>query len=356
MSKNIVTYAKHVISLFTEIEAVEGAEKIRIKPSEDTDVFKEELAVFRGTKLHSQANLIHNVKIGTYNNNLFVITNVDDYLKEIVESQLGSFGILKTEITCPLFITITKDLNLKINPNKKLFIKDSILSQHNDPTYLGHDWEELLECIEPFSVFKLSDDCIYNHSDLFQLGYLTYSYISPIINDRIAPIIDQYRNLLLLSSSIPKENIFFSFTSTHWPHAFLELYRCIEKIYKIPSTIKLKQEIGYAGQAKDLARHCNDILSWRKNHSESLKQLLSDIDESDLLATKISESTPFSNCIEDGKVDIERVSNTLYSIRNQLVHQPEGNIIELNDNDWIKAIEFIIFSCTKLYIKYSNEL
>ncbi|WP_213063948.1 hypothetical protein, partial [Escherichia coli] len=89
--------------------------------------------------------------------------------------------------------------------------------------------------------------------------------------------VDKLKNLFVCNEKIPQDNIFLSLTSSHLKHCYLELYRCIEWLYVIPRSRRLKGVIQFPRPAYELALHCIDELSWRRKEEDSLAKIVSDV-------------------------------------------------------------------------------
>lgn len=373
MSKNIIQYSSHLISIFKDLGLAQGKNEIFIKPPEDSSEFD----LFKRFKIQELENVIHNIKTAKFSNNIVAITNLNDMIDDNTIATLESFGIEKIEPNGAYFISIVKDLGLGISKRSSMQeIEEKILFQQEDiSSYNGHNWKDLEEYIEPYMIFEIVADSLLFEEELSTISYFIYSHINTAIHLNITDLMSSYRALLLIKSPIPKENIFLSFTSSHWKHAYLELYRCIEKLYHIPRALELKRTIGYNGSAEKLARTCRDQLRWKRKEEDSLILLIQAINEKYLISCNIFNS-PALNLKEDEHtteiidpitsvaiktmIDPEKskksIGEKIYTIRNELVHQIEDSTNNYTENDWTTLINLLLIICEDRYSAYSTEL
>jgi hypothetical protein len=353
MSKNLISYASHTVKLFTKLSSVKNEGKIRIKMP-DADTFAEEMAIFNSTNFLGKYQVIHNIEIGKFSNNIYALTNSEDLLTtEIIES-LEEIGLKKVTPNGMYFMLMVKDMNLKIAAKKSIYeIDNKILHQHLDEKYSGHDWDDFAEFIESISIFQLESDSRLATLNPICMGYIIYSHLHTNRKPGSEELDETYREILESSLRLSKENIFLSLTSPHWKHTFLELYRCLEGIFLIPRAMELKSEINYSKSTLTLARKCVENLIWRRKEEDSLVQLISALELSIIKNSKLFNIGIFKDADSN---DFKKIASKLYKIRNQLVHQIEDSSLLMTDSEWKDIVLFMLESCKFLYTKYHSEL
>lgn len=256
------------------------------------------------------------------------------------------------QITESFFVFLCPLLELKVRNNiSPQSISNELLFQQDDVLYKGHSIPELINYFEPVTIFRLDD-----LSTNFSKSFLSCAYYIISSCDKFITLllkmatIDKMKSLFVFNGKIPKDNIFLSLTSTHLKHCFLELYRCIEWLYVIPRSRRLKGAIAYSKPAYELAIHCIDELSWRRKEEDSLAKIISDILKSnETLTFKLIEC----NLFKDINIDSDNIAKHLYSFRNQFVHQfeakKEKNVVLEDLADAIDLITDIIIHAYTLY-------
>jgi hypothetical protein len=250
----------------------------------------------------------------------FAVKNIfpSEFNKEMFEEY---FSVC--DVTESFFVFLCPSLKLKIREDVlPQEISNNILFQQDDALYQGHYIPELIDYFEPLTIFRLDDlSADFNRSFLSSAYYLLSSCQDVITLPLASETIDKLRALFIKKVKIPKDNVFLSLTSSHLKHCFLELYRCIEWLYVIPRSRRLKGVIQYSRPAYELAVHCIDELSWRRKEEDSLSRIVTDV-----LQNYEDVSFKLVGCglFNGVNIDSEGIAKHLYSFRNQFVHQFEA--------------------------------
>lgn len=175
---------------------------------------------------------------------------------------------------------------------------------------------------------------------------------------------DGLRELFVEKSPLLFDNIFSALTSTHWEHAFLELYRSIEAVYQIPRMIRLKERLGDNFKdilTLDLAKLCYEELGWRPFEKESLKSLLNILPKDQLEQLinleLINEPEDIGSEEDRLKKIIDKGASKIYETRNKLVHKIYYyEEADKNYNEWQNMLRFLIIFVSGIYSHYSGFL
>jgi len=260
------------------------------------------------------------------------------------------------DVTESFFVFLCNELKLKIR--ESVFPQDilnNILFQQDDALYQGHFIPELIDYFEPVTIFRLDDLSTNFKSSFLSSAYYLMSSRENVITLPLADeTVDKLRALFVKKVKIPKDNVFLSITSSHLKHCFLELYRCIEWLYVIPRSRRLKGVIQYSKPAYELAIHCIDELSWRRKEEDSLSRIINDVLKNyEAVSFKLIGCALFKDVI----IDSANVAKHLYSFRNQFVHQfearKEKNVI---DEHFIEAIDLIADFILHAYDLYDVDI
>jgi len=250
------------------------------------------------------------------------------------------------------FVFLCPVLEMKIKEGTSAqVISNDLLFQQDDPLYKGHYIPELVNYFEPVTILRLDDVSTNFHNSVLSCSYYVVSSCRKLITLPLAiETVDKLKSLFVKDVKIPKDNVFLSLTSSHLKHCFLELYRCIEWLYVIPRSRRLKGAIDYTKPAYELAIHCIDELSWKRKEEDSLAKIISD-----LLMTYEDVSFKLVGCalFKDVRLNSESIARHLYSFRNQFVHQfearKEKSVINEDLVDAIDLISDLIIHAYELY-------
>lgn len=368
MSRNFIEYSENVFNLLSQELSVSNVKRMKILPNPDDSALASEKDIFLNASKLKVDYILNNVKVGmfSYNNDEYLlITQVDasDSTSKTVFGYLESSGILEQEINAGLFLLLVKDADLqRISPVSLTELEERIFYDQYDVEYQGHDFNDLMEFFEDFAVFKIDANSSFKGRDSIEVSYFICAQLEKFIRLPIQILVKDYLAILQEQSAVLKENVFLSLTATHYKHAFLELYRCIEVLYVLPRSIMLKAKLAYANPAYELAKHCSSELGWRRREEDSLARIFKDIDEAVIAGSGIKgASFSIADWAFDGtdtqKKSHEALAKKIYGIRNQFVHQlfPDDEIT-IVDSDWIILIRFTLDVIKDAYRVYRSDL
>ena len=214
----------------------------------------------------------------------------------------------------------------------------------------GYEVEDVAKLFESFVIFEIPMQEVQNESQrktliakilLANQKYLYLSFTSNTINSYI-----QYYN-----SSKYDDNIFNSSLAYCWRYCFLDVYRCIEPLFKHVKLSKLKQEIGFQDSIDALYEKINNHCGWRPQEATSIETLFTDQYISKELLQKL-------HSINIGNSSDKKIGKSIYNLRNKIVHYQEDstNIEKLfSEEKWNKLIEYLIDALVELRQKFPYD-
>lgn len=227
----------------------------------------------------------------------------------------------------------------------------------SDPHYLGHDILEVRNWFERVSVYEiLPESAILESSGTYISALLACNhkgFRSGLIGDEICA---KMAGLLDLHNVNP-ENLYLSQTTSHWKHAFLEIYKLLEAIYYLPWVVNLRDASGMSSPALQLAQHCRAGLAWREKEKASIRKLFEMAVRCDPLRQNLI-STSIFNGMDTSKLDAGGVAERIYKVRNQLVHQEdyeERVPLLIDQSFWPEAVEFLVELIEELYSSNASD-
>ncbi len=167
--------------------------------------------------------------------------------------------------------------------------------------------------------------------------------------------------------------ILSSISSYYNRHAFLDIYRCLEKLFFFPEIYELSQHISKETKKNldipKLKSICKESLSWQPKENISISKLLQIIFLDEVEHTdekgKVKKDITFyensekicNNFINEMSISIdnesstnintkkvEKISEYIYKYRNSLVHHEDKeytNLKKLTEEEWLKIAYFI---------------
>lgn len=217
-------------------------------------------------------------------------------------------------------------------PEEALNVVDVI----NDE-YEYHNFSDLFSFYRPVLVIRIPEDNYYYNLDIFRITAELCCEIEPL---RSAIIDGELASVLLKlagSPAVPNENIFQAVTASHFRHAFLELYRCLESIFYLPWMVELKRVGDITTRACELKKTCRTALNWREKELPSMERIFELIPGSASLDALENESQLFKDIKGGKEFSRNQLGRRIYSIRNGMVHHEdydEPNQYKPNDVQW----------------------
>ncbi len=237
-----------------------------------------------------------------------------------------------------------------------LEVINSILSQYEGTDeYKGHDIDDVKKHFLPLEVYEITQNFVLTVEQLPRLVGLRLcrqktTLSLPFSDDTL----DFLRELFLLGSSeIPYENLVQCCYSVSWQHAFLETYRCVERLYSVHVLNELYSELFPSGGSLSLiefSKQIEDTLGWyAKEEDSSIKLINASTQNAKDLLEKVKKTTNSPPTMEIGK--------WFYQIRNNIVHfRPANEKINLTDPQWDELIRGTLGVIEFWYKEYESKL
>lgn len=229
-----------------------------------------------------------------------------------------------------LLSVIIAELGIPLNNNiNALEIIDSILPQYEGEEgekYQGHEIGKVKEYFLPIEVYKIEKDFIlYNLTSETLLPRLTGWRLCTQTQSLALPFskatLQFFKKIFLESAlSIPYENLVQCCYSVSWQHAFLELYRCIERLYSICILAELYQDLNLEKVITllEFEKKIEETLKWHHNEEMSLKIIFANLPKASIEPLdKVKKLNP--------KTGGMTTPNWFYAIRNNIVHFRPAN-------------------------------
>lgn len=105
-------------------------------------------------------------------------------------------------------------------------------------------FQKIVECFPEISIFTINDAVNDYKNEINKLCIDFFCTHDEFVFLKFnANCIKYYKNILNCGyNEIPLDNILRSLTTTHWRYCFLDLYRCIERLYIIARAKEYKRD------------------------------------------------------------------------------------------------------------------
>ncbi|MFM4953366.1 hypothetical protein [Aeromonas dhakensis] len=227
-------------------------------------------------------------------------------------------------------------------------------------TYAGHDINELIGLYTPVKIFSIDPDSALLDKDSWFLASLIViscdSVKSKVIDETI---VSQAKDILDLGS-VNLENVYLSLTASHHKYIFIEIYRCLEAIYYLPCMLDLKAMVNLTCDAFDLARSVAKSLAWKEKERDSINSLFKNVPYQLIVDSSVL-SLPFVAALAPAdSIEFKiKLSNLIYNIRNQSVHQEDYEEIariNINSKGWVCISRLVYMVVNYLYRQHSADI
>ena len=295
-----------------------------------------------------------------------------------------------------LFLILAKEFEQYLNIKSQVsaeYIED-VLDIISVPNYKGHAVEEFSNFYDPVYVVNIASDSILADNDTMGLVIELSRFVPSLLHCQDMKFINLI-NGLSKSKYIDKSMLYESLTSFYSKHAFLDIYRCLEKLFYFSWMYLLSQNLSqnflkdYSNlnlNLDELKNICEKNLSWQSKEDQSIIKLFQlvlvnedgSIDENSF--TKIYNESIFSNL--DNLVDQEEINSdqeeninkkrkksdrkasllarNIYMYRNSLVHHEDKEhkekVKKLSDKEWQVLANSVAYFLLAFIQKFDNTL
>ncbi|XZN99977.1 MAG: hypothetical protein ACM65L_15675 [Microcoleus sp.] len=270
---------------------------------------------------------------------------IDNTVIELVELNAGI-------VTALLF-------ELKISLNQKASPYDiAEIFYESEEEIIPYDFSVIANFYEPFSVYQIQEDSPFfekDDQDLIRLsGFYALKNSQLIALNFYQETREQFEKIFFEgSTNIPYENLLLSLVSVSWKYSFLEIYRCIERLFSISFLESFHKSLSIPDSLRKFSYDLETI-GWKPKENEAINKLIDDSPEeaSELLREikKIIDGT------EEGKC-----GDLIYKIRNSIVHfrleTPSITLHDkLDDKHWDMLIRASLYIVEHWYNHYHEHL
>lgn len=266
-----------------------------------------------------------------------------------VECNNEDFEIVNS--TNQIFLAIVESLKLKIDDTRDPYEIIDNLSIYESSQNCELNLIE--PCFEPFKIYKIPEEIGKSNNDLMlAIGKIIVS------NESI-------RNLSFSKETIKIYNYYFddnhfnyniisSYASFCWRYCFLDIYRCLEPLFRHLSLPGLKSGLGISKSVDEISELLYQHCGWRPQEIGSMKSLFKE--DGSIVSSGLIQEFRDIGLSQDPN---ENIGNIIYSLRNRIVHyQSSSQDIEgeLTAQKWDSLIMCLLKALIELRTKYNCNI
>lgn len=268
-------------------------------------------------------------------------------------------GDLNAGIVTALLSELTVPVRQGIDANQ---IADQVFYQMDEDdgttrslNQWAYDYRQVSSFFYPILFYSVPKNSPLRGGDLNQIaGY----FVSQQAPDRLVlPFTEKTLKIfekafLEGSPSLPFENLLVGLTSTHWKFTFLDVYRCIERLFAVPFLDDFHRVSGAALPFFDFAAKMEELVGWKPKEEDALNRLV-DADSIPPEAKSLLDDVKRSL----GHSAAAKLGSGVYKVRNSIVHQkPATPVMPLDNEHWNKLVSATLLIVVHWYDQYAGKL
>jgi len=277
--------------------------------------------------------------------------------QEISEEVLPS-----VELNAGIVTALLSELKISVNQKASPYEIANEIFYESEEEIIRYDFEVIAKFYEPFSVYQIQEDSPFFEKDAEGLIRLSEGLIrlsgfyalknSQLIALNFSPETRAKFEKIFFegSTNIPYENLLLSLVSVSWKYSFLEIYKCIERLFSISFLEKFHKELSIPNSLIKFSSELESYIGWKPKEKEAINKLIdASPEEASKLLREIKKIIP-------GR-EKEKCGDLIYTIRNSIVHfRPATQPIELDDKHWDMLIRASLYIVEHWYNHYHEHL
>ena len=282
----------------------------------------------------------------------FVIIDIESvyYLIAVGDKNLKSNNtdIIETQLSNSIFLGCAKALKLKVPTYVNAYDIIEQIYEPADGSDEGYSLDTLSGLFEPLKAFIVPEELVQSKDIYSTIGKIIVSNDQlktlAFSQDTISSFIDFFDNGFF------DYNVLNSYMSYCWRYSFLDVYRCLEPLFRHLVLPDLKSALGVSATIDTLGDLLDKHCGWRPQETGSMQKIF----DEKLGYLSHGLLLRFKN-LAIGDNPNEKVGNTVYQLRNRIVHhQDQYNLIEarLTPDKWDLLIGCILDAIVELRNKF----
>lgn len=314
-------------------------------------------------------------------------------LEKELEKPNNNFLYMEDEGKNPaLFLHLAKKFTSYLKLKEEYSNKDGVINildrAKDDPSY-EFDILDIINYHNNIYVFNIPNDSTLTPENLEETIILLLISLPSLLHNGDKKYLELI-NLIIESEVnndikyIDRGMILHSISAYYPRHAFLDIYRCLEKLFYFPEIYELSNNLSNNLEERvsisKLKSICIESLSWTPKENTSIQKLLkiiflnknesdkSNITDKEFCNDKAKEIC--ENFIQEMSIEVkhddtniekvEKIALYIYKYRNSLVHHEDkeyrDKIKKLSENEWQHIASFIANTLLTFSTKFSKTV
>ena len=277
--------------------------------------------------------------------------------------------IQEEQLNGGIFTALISELKIPVKQTTDVSFIENEIFYETEEEKIEYEFTQVKEFFEPIFVYKVQHDCVFIEGEtknkttvnILKLSgfYITHNPQIMFLEFDKETLIIFKRLFLEGAKNIPFENLVFSLVSVYWKYAFLDIYRCIERLFSISFFEDFHKYLGIENSLSllNFSAKIEDYTGWRPKEDAAINKL---IDGSPQDAIDILQEVKSFIDSRQANTLPSKLGEVIYTIRNSIVHfrpATQLEIINVIDNEyWNKLIRASLLIIEDWYHKYDEQL
>lgn len=351
MSKNVKAVLQPVVSALankcSKLDNIETLESYEVYISED------DYDLIENNKIQQiglfQPSFTAKFALYEWNASYYLVESGMPELSVLRESEVGFIGMDNDDCEALYFVFLNQaGVQIKASATADE-IYNAVFTEEYKTDRIPR--ESIEQFFQEVNIYKIEDGKIDLPTpvDEYMLKQLALKYICSVFQEKAFTTINLSTEAIIcfdkLSKNtdhlIPIDNLVQSIMAYRWNFVFLDLYRCIERLYVIGWVLDYSEAFNSPLGKEDV--HAKLIERFIAHHEDEIINYLFTKLDSNLLAEL------------DNVRGEKKQADYIYDLRNSIVHYQTSDVI-LSDNEWNNIIIFLLKAIDKLYTYLKNDI
>ncbi|UKO98956.1 hypothetical protein [Nostoc sp. UHCC 0870] len=259
------------------------------------------------------------------------------------------------ELNAGIVTALIFEFKLTVGKNIDAYTIAEQVFYESDEEIIKYQYTQILKFFAPLSVYRISNNFPLTNiidSDIAKLSGFFIIKNPQIQFLKFSRETKEYFERIFLegANSIPYDNLLFSLVAVYWRYSFLDIYRCIERLFPIFFLEELHNKLQIKTSLLDFSSNIEKYIGWKPKESDAINYLMDKSPEDAIAIFK--EIKKFIDGNEEGKS-----GDIVYKIRNSIVHfRPVNEYVDLDDKQWDNMILACLYVIEYWYAKYDTQI
>lgn len=226
----------------------------------------------------------------------------------------------------------------------------------------GFDIDEMFEFFEPYQIWNVEKSLVYDlYSDEYSAQRVIIAASLSSFISKLPLSNESFEKLQLMIESpigwVFTDQFLRVIAAVHFEYAFLDLYRCFERLYNIPYCVDARAKLQEAHGSAELDIKVHEIeaiiiekMQWKPKENSAINKLFRALDQGSIDSLKVALRIGTAENVSDA------VSNRIYEIRNCIAHYRRYSDANKFSGDWPSLINAMISSLFDISTKLQAHL